>query len=137
MLSRFEWASIPLLPSEQLGIGGYESVRGYDERQLDADTGGFLSAELRTPSFRVFTKKNSSKQDMALFLLFVDGGVSYDKVAVPTTKKFDYLIGAGPGIRYSFSSYLNGRLDMGFKLHNKATFTGGSPMFHFSLIGNY
>ncbi len=137
LLSRFEWASIPLLPSEQLGIGGYESVRGYDERQLDADTGGFLSAELRTPSFRVFTKKNSSKQDMALFLLFVDGGVSYDKVAVPTTKKFDYLIGAGPGIRYSFSSYLNGRLDMGFKLHNKATFTGGSPMFHFSLIGNY
>ena len=136
-LSRFEWASNPLLPSEQLGIGGFESVRGYDERQLDADTGGFASFELKTPSFPIFTKKTSKTHDSAHFLLFVDGGASYDKVAIPSKERLYYVIGAGPGMRYSFSTYLNGRLDLGFKLHNKASFTGGSPMFHFSVIGNY
>lgn len=137
LLSHFEWSSLPLLPSEQLGIGGFDSVRGYDERQINADTGMYLSTEIRTPFFGVFTKNSSSKHDTAHFLFFIDGGVSYDKVAVPTIKKVYYLLGAGPGMRYSYSNYLNARLDLGFKLHNKALFTGGSPMLHFSVIGNY
>ena len=42
-------ASGALLPTEQLGLGGSSTVRGYDERILLADSGYAVSTELRTP----------------------------------------------------------------------------------------
>lgn len=36
---RGQLASTNLLPSEQMGLGGYNSVRGYLERQVNVDNG--------------------------------------------------------------------------------------------------
>ncbi|MBU6446735.1 MAG: hypothetical protein KGQ49_04985, partial [Verrucomicrobia bacterium] len=48
---RGQWSSTALLPSEQLGIGGYDTVRGYDQRQYNADNGFYLSNEFHTAPF--------------------------------------------------------------------------------------
>jgi len=40
-----------LMPSEQMGLGGYQTVRGYDERVINGDQGWFVSNEFRLPSF--------------------------------------------------------------------------------------
>ena len=40
-----------LMPSEQMGLGGYQTVRGYDERVINGDQGWFVSNEFRLPAF--------------------------------------------------------------------------------------
>jgi hemolysin activation/secretion protein len=125
-----------LLPSEQLGIGGYSSVRGYEERQFNADTGLTGSLEIHSPPFSIFRRKQPN-QDQMYFLLFADGGWGLDKVSVPQVQPREYLIGVGPGVRYNFGSYLTARCDWGIKLHHKDSFTGGASMIHFSVIGSF
>ena len=46
-------ASRTLLTSEQFGLGGINSVRGYRQDLLLADNGAFASVELRQPIARV------------------------------------------------------------------------------------
>lgn len=132
---RGQVATNTLLPSEELGIGGYGSVRGYDERQFNADGGFFINNELQFPSFSFF--KTKKREDQFSFLIFVDAGwgSEYKKIAGITPKS--YLIGIGPGARYFLSPNLTARLDLGFKAHHRKAFTGGSSMFHFSVIGSF
>jgi hemolysin activation/secretion protein len=126
-----------LLPSEQLGIGGYDSVRGYDERQYNADTGFFMNHEIHFPSFSLFRIRKTNA-DRMYFLVFFDLGVGMDNRSIFGVKEWDYLIGVGPGVRYSLSSYLTGHLDYGFKLHHQDNFTGSDiGMIHFSITGGY
>lgn len=40
-----------LMPSEQIGLGGYQTVRGYDERVINGDQGWYVSNEFRLPAF--------------------------------------------------------------------------------------
>lgn len=45
-----QWTRHALVPAEQFGIGGANTVRGYTERELIGDQGGFASLELLTPA---------------------------------------------------------------------------------------
>lgn len=131
-----KFSSNALLPSELLGIGGYGSVRGYDERELNVDAGFFFSQELYSPSYH-FSKRQGRVRDSLEFLLFVDAGWGNDYKKIPTVKSLDYLLGAGPGVRYQIGQYFKGRLDWGIKLHQQENFTGGWSMLHFSAIGSF
>ena len=51
MRAKAQWANGNLLPSEQLGAGGEDSVRGYDTRIANGSEGYLLSQELRSPPF--------------------------------------------------------------------------------------
>jgi hypothetical protein len=68
-------ASGNLLPSEQLGAGGVESVRGYDERVANGSQGILLSEELRTPPFslaKLLLKTQSPWNDVTQLGVFFD-----------------------------------------------------------------
>lgn len=133
---RGQLSNKPLLPSEQLGLGGYDTIRGYDERQYNGDNGLFLTSEFHTPKFSLFGSKKAPRDQM-YFLLFLDGGFGFDIISVPDVKKHNFLVGTGPGIRYSYGSYFNARCDWGIKLHQQNDFTGGASMVHFSVNGSY
>lgn len=45
-----QWTGDALVPAEQFGIGGAGTVRGYEERELTGDRGGFMSLEVTTPA---------------------------------------------------------------------------------------
>jgi hemolysin activation/secretion protein len=45
-----QWSGDAMVPAEQFGIGGAGTVRGYEERELTGDRGGFVSLELTTPA---------------------------------------------------------------------------------------
>jgi hemolysin activation/secretion protein len=125
-----------LIPSEQLGIGGYDSVRGYEERQLNMDSGALLSAELRTRS--LLPTPRCGRNNYSLQILgFVDFGYGANHKLEPGERKHDYLAGAGPGARLTLNNWLSGRIDWGFKLHKAPRFSGGDSMIHFQLIGSY
>jgi hemolysin activation/secretion protein len=133
-----QYASASLLPSEQFGIGGYATVRGYDERQLNMDNAFLSSLELRSPRIPVVSMLRSSPaKDGLQFLAFIDYGWGSNRTSLAGEPSPEYLLGAGPGIRYTLDPYLAARLDWGIKLHKKEIFTGGDSEVHFSVTLSY
>ncbi|MBI3236789.1 MAG: ShlB/FhaC/HecB family hemolysin secretion/activation protein [Chlamydiales bacterium] len=138
-LAEGQVASNPLLPSEQFGLGGYDSVRGYEQREVNKDDAILLSLETRSPGLPLakWLKPHSKVKDAIQFLGFIDYGWGINLDTIPGTNKASYLLGAGPGLRYTLEPYLTARLDLGFRLHQKASFPGSSPMIHFSVTASY
>jgi hemolysin activation/secretion protein len=131
-------SSANLLPSEQFGIGGYATVRGYDERQLNMDNAFLSSVEFRSPLIPMIAMIRSFPMKDALqFLAFIDYGWGKNKNLFPGEPLSSYLLSVGPGIRYTLDPYLAARLDWGIKLHKKKIFSGGGSEIHFSLTMSY
>lgn len=131
-LTRFQGATQTLLPSEQFALGGYDTVRGYEEREVNVDNGFCGNFEARTRPFRVFNKK-----DALVLLAFVDYGIGSNIHPLKTENKWHHLIGVGPGLRYHFARYVSLRVDVGYRLHK--TQYGHGPGFktHVGLIASY
>ena len=114
-----QWASAPLMPTEQYGIGGYNTVRGYDERSANGDNGYVMSVELRTPPgsiFKIFD--DQSVDDSLQFLGFFDYGyVGNIKPLTDEPEAVVYLMSVGPGLRYNIDRFTSVRFDWGFQLH--------------------
>jgi hemolysin activation/secretion protein len=129
----------PLLPSEQFGLGGYETVRGYEEREVNKDNALLLSLEMRSPGIPVLHNLSSFRNvsDAIQFLGFLDYGWGINLDPIPQNQIADFLIGIGPGVRYTLEPYLTARLDWGIRLHNKAAFAGGTSMLHFNATASY
>ena len=128
-----------LLASEQFGLGGYDTVRGYDMRDINTDNGLLLSAEWRTPTVPLFTwRKNVKLHDELQFLLFWDYGLGWNNTKLPGENKSFYLMGVGPGLRYNWGTYITMRADWGIKL-KKYAFTGDTSfsVFHFAVLFSY
>jgi hemolysin activation/secretion protein len=133
-----QWTSASLLPSEQFGLGGYSSVRGYDERQLSMDSAFLSSLEIRSPLIPLVTMfRSSPAKDALQFLGFLDYGWGHNNHSVATEPNMSYLLGIGPGLRYTLDPYVSVRLDWGIKLHNAALFTGGASEVHFNVNLSY
>jgi hemolysin activation/secretion protein len=103
-------ANRPLLPLEQFGLGGQDSVRGYRQDQLLTDSGIFLSAEARIPILRVRDPK------LVLQLTpFVDFGHGFNRGSI-TNPSPNNLLSGGLGLRLNMSDRLSARLDWGIPL---------------------
>ncbi|MES2272861.1 MAG: ShlB/FhaC/HecB family hemolysin secretion/activation protein [Chlamydiota bacterium] len=126
-----------LVPSEQFPLGGYSTVRGYTERQLNSDNGILLSGEIQSPKIGVFKRYCEKGRDAVEFLVFMDFGYGGNWHHLPGGRESDYLWSVGPGMRYAFRSYFSARLDWGVKLHRRDDFGGGNSMVHFSVIGSF
>jgi hemolysin activation/secretion protein len=63
-----------LLPIEQIGLGGFGSIRGYRQDLLLADNGALASAELRLPILRI-----RQWQGILHLIPFVDVGTALEQ----------------------------------------------------------
>jgi len=112
-------ASTPLMPTEQYGLGGYNTVRGYDERSANGDNAYLFNVELRTPPgsiFKIFG--NQEVDDTIQFLGFFDYGfVGNIKPVAGTPEQTVFLMSVGPGLRYNIDRFVSVRFDWGFQLH--------------------
>ncbi len=135
LLLREQISNRNLLPSEEFGIGGYNTVRGYDERILNGDNAFVANIEIRTPPHRLFKFKNLN--DSFQFLLFCDYGFKRAHRALKgDLDARNHATGVGPGIRYNIDPYLSVRVDWGVKLHK----VPGDQSFghlHFGVIASY
>lgn len=113
-------ASSALMPTEQYGLGGYNTVRGYDERSANGENAYVFNTELRTPPgsiFKIFG--NQEVDDTFQFLAFFDYGFT-GNIQPPsnaTTQQQFWLMSLGPGLRYNIDRFLSVRFDWGFQLH--------------------
>jgi hemolysin activation/secretion protein len=106
-----------LAPSEQMGYGGYDTVRGYDEREVNADEGYIFTTELRTPPVSIGDAfKFAPLKDQLQFLAFWDYAEAYNHAPLAGEASETPLSGVGGGVRYSINTYLSVRYDYGFQL---------------------
>lgn len=107
-----------LLSSEQIGLGGYDTVRGYDEREVNGDSGFLISSELALPTISLGNLVGLAQaSDQFQLLGFIDyGGTSLHDPGPLDTIPNPHLLGIGPGIRYAISPYISFRFDYGFQL---------------------
>ncbi|MBW4517879.1 MAG: ShlB/FhaC/HecB family hemolysin secretion/activation protein [Timaviella obliquedivisa GSE-PSE-MK23-08B] len=98
-----------LLPSEQFGLGGQETVRGYRQDALLTDNGALLSTEIRIPILRV-----PSIKGLLQVTPFVDLGTTWNSSGEDPNP--NSLIGAGVGLLWGIGDTFSARLDWGIPL---------------------
>jgi len=127
-------ADANLLPSEQLGLGGYATVRGYDEREVNGDDGFLVSTEVATPPVSIAQFLGIQKiKDQFQFLGFVDyGGTSLHQITPADVNSHNNLLGVGPGLRYVINPYLSIRFDYGFQMIDPGVADTGFESSHHS-----
>jgi hemolysin activation/secretion protein len=106
-------ASTTLLPIEQIGLGGQDSVRGYRQDYLLTDNGTFVSAEVQVPILRL------PQIDSTLQVIpFVDFGIGWNTSGRenPDRINTNTLAAVGLGLRLSQGDRFTVRLDWGIPL---------------------
>jgi hemolysin activation/secretion protein len=136
-LARAQLSSANLLPSEQFGLGGYDTVRGYNEREVNVDDALCINLELRSCPFGVLNYKYSCIEDELIFLVFLDYGCGREHKSADHKKDFYNLISIGPGIRYNICPWISARLDWGFKLHRTPFDDHSGNHIHFGVLASY
>jgi len=125
-----QWSAERLLSSEQLSVGGYQSVRGYNERELDqTDSGIILRNELYLPSVNyVIGNGVSTATDFFIFsdLAFVTGQGGDDVIRQDgSTVNTGQLWSAGVGFKSRIGEYFTLRADYGFQLLDEGSDDNG------------
>jgi hemolysin activation/secretion protein len=106
-----------LAPSEQLGLGGYDTVRGYDEREVNTDDGFIFTTEVRTPTISFGQLGGCALfKDQLQFLAFWDYGDGSNHSPLPGETNEIPLSSVGVGLRYTINTYLSLRYDYAFQL---------------------
>ncbi|MEH1900953.1 MAG: ShlB/FhaC/HecB family hemolysin secretion/activation protein [Nostoc sp.] len=88
-------ASTTLLASEQFGLGGINSVRGYRQDLLLADNGALASVELRLPIVRV-----SQWNGVLQVTPFIDVGTAWNNSSSRDENNTNTLASFGLGLRW-------------------------------------
>lgn len=97
-----------LLPIEQFGIGGIDTVRGYRQNAYVGDSGVVGTAELRLPLFR------SEEIGLVQVAPFIDVGAVWSSTI---SNNFSGIIAStGFGLRWEFSQNLRARLEWAAQL---------------------
>jgi hemolysin activation/secretion protein len=104
-----------LVPIEQFGIGGQDSVRGFRQDLLLTDNGLVASAEVRLPIMRI-----PEVEGLLQLTPFVDFGAGWNNSGRSNPNP-DTLFGLGLGLRWQQGDYLTFRLDYGFPLTDTNT----------------
>jgi hemolysin activation/secretion protein len=106
-----------LIPTEQLILGGYNSIRGYEQSEVTVDDGLAVSFELHTPNFFYRNNKGGrGARDNLYFLTFVDYGWGRNHKLQEGEKDGINLLGVGAGVRYYLGNAINARFDYAFPL---------------------
>jgi hemolysin activation/secretion protein len=107
----FQWTPNTLLPSEEMGLGGESSVRGYEPYVVQGDRGWNIQTEVRTPAISL----GASTAAVQPFIFF-DAGRVWDTIDQPTENNPGLLAGVGAGVRLQWSRYLDFRCIYGAPL---------------------
>ena len=135
-------ASSTLPSTEQFSIGGYGSVRGYQQQILFGDQGFFFNLELHSPGYsllgwtrsmvrtggsRAAEDLKKSGSDQLQFLAFWDYGYTDTIHPLPGNAASYAITGAGVGMRYGIGNNTSLRCDLGFPLINPQVQTQNGP----------
>jgi len=114
-----QYSNDPLVPGEQFGMGGWNSVRGFYEREVASDVGNQASLELYSPD----VGKWIGEKWRARGLVFFDWAQGHDNS--PKISGKNGLSSAGIGIRVTRDRDVSFRIDYASVLNGAEP--GGRP----------
>ena len=102
--SDYMFATHTLPSSEQIQIGGFNSVRGYPEGDYLADLGGYAQFDWYFPMYLIPKSWKSPDMDLPWRnriepIFFADAGAGKLKKVLPGEKHMKFLAGFGGGFR--------------------------------------
>lgn len=120
-----------LLASETLGAGGFDTVRGFEQRIARGDNGIITSLELRTPPVS-FAKWSGfyNVRDAMVGLVFFDYAYLSNENLLPDEIDSISLGSVGVGIRYQVDDNLTVRLDYGWQIDESGFDDGENGRVH-------
>jgi hemolysin activation/secretion protein len=128
-----QYTSDMLLPGEQFGLGGMDSVRGFFEREFVGDRGFSGSVELYSPDLAAF--ESGAASDLRVRLLaFYDYGRAWIINPQPFEQRVTGISSAGPGLRVAYRSNVSLRFDYGFIVQPGTPANQSSGRANFSLV---
>jgi len=104
-----------LLPSEQLGFGGFNSIRGYDMRRVNGDSGYLLNFELATDPINLGLLGRCNEDEFQS-LIFYDMGAALNRSLLPGEDPNVELSSVGFGFRYAMAPDVAMRFDYAWQL---------------------
>jgi hemolysin activation/secretion protein len=110
--SEMQLATRPLVPIEQIRLGGLQTVKGYRQDEFLTDNGVFASAEVRFPVLRA-----RRIEGLLQVVPFINFGVGWNNSDSPnSTPDPNTLIGTGVGLQWQMGDTFSARLDYAFPL---------------------
>ena len=130
-----QWASEPLLSSEEFSFGGSSLGRAYDSSEITGDHGMGIALELKY----TFQPEGQFLKYLQPYT-FWDFGVTWDLESEDDERQ-QSAASAGMGIRLGFGDYLSADLEVSQPLTRPVSSAsegdGGDPRVFFNLSGNY
>ncbi|MEO6363088.1 MAG: ShlB/FhaC/HecB family hemolysin secretion/activation protein [Caldimonas sp.] len=117
-----------LIPGEQFGIGGHDSVRGFLEREISDDVGARASVELQTADV-----SGPGQRMAASALVFADIGWVRRNHALPGENHETRIASVGAGVRVALAPHISFRADLAHILRGATARQRGREALHFSL----
>ncbi len=127
-----------LLGSEQLGFGGYDSIRGYEERAGNGDHGVVFTQQFEQPLPGPFTMLSADQfrwKDTITLLAFLDAGYAINEHGDDSNPANNSFLSTGVGLRYQVAPYVNIRYDYGWQLNDEIN-DGKSGQQHLGISVN-
>lgn len=119
-----------LISGEQFGIGGVESVRGFNEREILNDRGYRTSVELQSPDIG----KYMGTEDLPVRLVgFYDAGWVQRNHALPGERTNIAIASTGIGVRMALGGRAQVRLDYASVLQGGGVRQNGERQLHANL----
>ncbi len=121
-----------LVPLQQIGFGGQDTLRGYRQDFLLGDNGASLSAELRLPILRV-----PEIEGILQIVPFIDSAMVWASSGDANPSQ-NFLIGTGLGLRWQMGNRMTALLNYGIPLMNvqNSRKTWQENGIYFSIIYN-
>lgn len=133
VLSDGQFTTARLIPGEQFGLGGLNSVRGFQERALSGDLGFRSSFELWTPERRSLPGLRA--------LAFVDMGyrdyIGQEDTNAALSLTPEWVASAGAGLRYRWGEQLSATLDYANPIERIDEGDPSDRRWYFSLLVKY
>lgn len=140
-------ADQPLVSSEQLSLGGQDTVRGYLESEVLGDYGAAATAELRTANLAPFLEqtvtsasgepvKFNAFNEWRLFT-FADAGRAWIHDPLPEQKSQFDLLSYGAGMRMKTFQHFNSYVFVGIPLISQQVTIARSARLGFRVWGEF
>ncbi len=122
-----------LMPTEQLGLGGYNSIRGYDQYSTVGDAGFFLNVEFWTPERLIPLCGTCGK---LRGLVFYDYGTAHNRISDIGDPNI-VASSVGVGFRYEIDPQFHIRFDYGHQMKNEIINTDYNDRVHLGVVLAY
>ncbi|NNE93726.1 MAG: ShlB/FhaC/HecB family hemolysin secretion/activation protein [Verrucomicrobiales bacterium] len=127
-----------LQASEQLGAGGYDTVRGFEQRIARSDEGFWSTVELYTPEIsigRIFDWENET--DELRLLTFFDTATLTNVNRLPDEPNQVGMQSVGAGFRWRYSDWFRLRFDYGYPVTTQNIEVDQRGRFHIGATANF